>query len=722
MTTFYLDWENGNDANDGTTFANRWKTIASGATAARIAPGDTIRMMASPDPTLVGSASWTSGSRSVTLASAVTATICACETAWTGSANVTATATSGSVKEGTNRASLAIAAAFTTGLAAYFATGTLDLSGYQQVSFWIQTNLAVAASTLSLRLCSDAAGVTTVNTVPIPAITATGTWTAITVDLGTALGSAIGSVALYADLDPGTVTILLDHIIACKASASADALTLTSLIGKVHNLAWAASSAYALGDNRRPTQPNRNGFSYRVTSAGTSGASEPAWPAEIGLSVADGSVVWICEELEDTWYPVASISGTTVKLDGAVATSAAATSNTYQGASETVATYRREALRLPAMPSAPTTGTYTTLQDSGTDGSWITFSGGWDRTAMSSQGGETWLTGQNGDGVGIACGSTSFVALANTGLTRFNSGVQSSSANTLLMLTNLQATGCGYGVSLTNGKRLLGTNLVCNNNANAGVDDSGLPSVLSCVTANGNGGGSPQLGLSYGALRTRMNYVVAKGNGAAGATNNGSSRADIEIRNLTTAANGTAGFSAGSYGNALLVNASLGEGTPIAVPATFLDEYVWSHKHGALAGVHLGTTDGGTIRSVSDVTHAGSGIAWRFNPTSTNRGAVYPLRLALAKLVCAANVTRSVTLWTRRDSTNIKGLLAIEGGQLPGVGQELSVACQPAVNSWEQSATLSFTPTEAGVVEIVFRVWDGVGTTASYWIDDLAVS
>src|SRR3972149_419032 len=54
MAIFYLDYEGGNDVNDGTTFANRWKTFTSGATAARIAPGDVIRVMASPDQTSLG--------------------------------------------------------------------------------------------------------------------------------------------------------------------------------------------------------------------------------------------------------------------------------------------------------------------------------------------------------------------------------------------------------------------------------------------------------------------------------------------------------------------------------------------------------------------------------------------------------------------------------------------------------------------------------------------
>jgi hypothetical protein len=154
MGNFYLDFENGNDANDGTTFANRWKTFAAGATAARTAPGDIIRIMASPDETLVGNVTWTNNSRNLTLPSAVTQMVSDCETAWTASSNVTSTVSSATNKQGTNSLSLAIATAFTTGKAAYFATGTLNLSGYQQLSFWIQTSVALAASVLSLRLCS----------------------------------------------------------------------------------------------------------------------------------------------------------------------------------------------------------------------------------------------------------------------------------------------------------------------------------------------------------------------------------------------------------------------------------------------------------------------------------------------------------------------------------------------------------------------------------------
>lgn len=54
--------------------------------------------------------------------------------------------------------------------------------------------------------------------------------------------------------------------------------------------AWAASTAYALNDVRRPT--TSNGFTYIVTTAGTSAATEPVWPTAEGSTVTDGTVVW----------------------------------------------------------------------------------------------------------------------------------------------------------------------------------------------------------------------------------------------------------------------------------------------------------------------------------------------------------------------------------------------------------------------------------------------
>lgn len=55
--------------------------------------------------------------------------------------------------------------------------------------------------------------------------------------------------------------------------------------------AWAAETAHALDDTARPAV-DRNGFTYRCTTAGTSGTSEPVWPLTAGETVTDGTVVW----------------------------------------------------------------------------------------------------------------------------------------------------------------------------------------------------------------------------------------------------------------------------------------------------------------------------------------------------------------------------------------------------------------------------------------------
>ncbi len=68
-------------ANDFTYCA--WKTLTSGATSERIAPGDIIRLAKSLAPTSIGDATWTTLSKTVTLDSAQTANIDMCETIWT---------------------------------------------------------------------------------------------------------------------------------------------------------------------------------------------------------------------------------------------------------------------------------------------------------------------------------------------------------------------------------------------------------------------------------------------------------------------------------------------------------------------------------------------------------------------------------------------------------------------------------------------------------------
>jgi len=80
---------------------------------------------------------------------------------------------------------------------------------------------------------------------------------------------------------------------------SADQMTIcsknpTNFYQAVDPDAWAASTAYNVGDVVRPT--SRNGFVYVCTAAGTSGSSEPSWPTTAGQTVTDNDITWECYE------------------------------------------------------------------------------------------------------------------------------------------------------------------------------------------------------------------------------------------------------------------------------------------------------------------------------------------------------------------------------------------------------------------------------------------
>ena len=56
--------------------------------------------------------------------------------------------------------------------------------------------------------------------------------------------------------------------------------------------AWAASTAFSVGDVRRATTAQASGLFFRCTTAGTSASSEPSWPTDIGSTVTDNTCVW----------------------------------------------------------------------------------------------------------------------------------------------------------------------------------------------------------------------------------------------------------------------------------------------------------------------------------------------------------------------------------------------------------------------------------------------
>ena len=125
----------------------------------------------------------------------------------------------------------------TTGKQAYYELpNTLDLSGYQQISFMVRYYGANRnnAPDVTLELCTDTTGDTSVHSIQFqPYGCWSDGWVPTVKDFGTNLNSAIKSVAIYCSDTSfgGGERFYISNIIACKASSSADSITHNSLVG-----------------------------------------------------------------------------------------------------------------------------------------------------------------------------------------------------------------------------------------------------------------------------------------------------------------------------------------------------------------------------------------------------------------------------------------------------------------------------------------------------------
>ena len=646
MATFYLDFEGGNDSNDGTTFANRWKTITSGATAARTAPGDVIRIMKSPDPVSLGvNGTFTKQSPTITLASAVTANISLCQAAWTASANVTTT-TSTTRKEGTLSTSIAPAAAFTTGLLAYEATGTLDLSAYQNVTFWIRTSSAVSANVLRLDLCSDTAGATPVHSITIDSATAANVWKPVTWKNGSALSSSIQSVALTALSDPGTPTILIDNILATND------LHFGSLIGT-------SSSATSL-----------------------------------------------------VWYPIKSINGTAVIIGASQNELAATTARGWHDTTTTTTAYVRSAIRLT---------TSQTVQESGDASARITYSGGWDRTAMTTQNGISFLQGDFGtitsalsinnqinisvEYIAALWANSSIASIAATCTTKNIAGYGTTDS---MNLPNGSYGSDIYSISSSGTYSISGiaNNVFSYSNTANGVTCSttSVSSNITCLNNSTHG-----ISVNAGA---RITNVVSRDNGSSGIsiTSDG-----VFINGVTTSGNST-GITAN--GVARLNNLNLSEATPIS-QSSGTTYYAYISRFSPYKGV-IYSNGSIVVQDSTAQLHGAASISWKHDPTTAHTTDI-PVDQPLQPFAVAASSLVTFKIWVYRTSTNVEGRVRLRGYITPGVDADVTATITAAINTW-QELTVTCTPSAAGVVQIDLESYSVNGSTGTVYFGDATVS
>jgi len=678
---YYVDPYTGSNSNDGLGWATALYSL-DGATAAMLLPGDSVLIAKTPDPTSIGDATWTAGLRTVTLAAACTQMIYPCEYAWQKTdANITSATYGTSRKEGTSCQNTTIGAGYTTGLAVSANLGAdVDCAGYKQVSAWVRTSVILSANAVDLVLYSDNnfPPTTAVAVCNIPTVPTINLWTPMTWDLGVAIGT-VRQVGLVVNVDPGVIGILIDDIIACKDSTSADSLTLTSLISK-------------------------------------NTANEP-------------------------WFALAWINGTSVGLESIAGNATPSlTLGSYGGATETVGTYKRETFK--TSPAAATSTQIQAIQDSGTVGNPILFEGGYN-TSSGARDGMTWYDGSNAYGYGIYSTGKSWVTLRYLGAARYYWGFTSAGTWTGLTHDNCRAAACmQYGIILNGtGTTNTLTNLTISGcgvigvNMSIGIGRGGH--TMSTATVHGS---VIAFQISSSGDWTLTDCIAASGTGAAYRLSGGYS--DISFVNCTSTGNSLTTYSAqmdGSTDHIKLINftetgaatgaiyfgaqttaiglfdSSLGSSPEVTFQTTYGNDILRSTNHDDAPGSHYAWEYGATYNSTQAVRHTASGWAWQLSPTNTARASTWPLRLPIGQVYLAAGVATTVTAWMRRSNTGLTLSLVCPGGQITGVASDVSDSVAEIADTWEQMS-ITLTSTETGAVTVEAQAYGGSAYTG--YVDD----
>ena len=127
----------------------------------------------------------------------------------------------------------------------------------------------------------------------------------------------------------------------------------------------------------------------------------------------------------------------------------------------------------------------------------------------------------------------------------------------------------------------------------------------------------------------------------------------------------------------------------------------------------------GLVRPQTSVRYSNTGYAWSLAPTSDYRRDNYPLDFPISQIAVSANSMVTIKAWMRRTSTGLTFRLRVKGGQIAGVTNDVISYTTAAADTWEQ-VSLSFTPTESGVVELLAECWGG--STYTGYIDDLTIT
>jgi hypothetical protein len=644
-----------------------WKTFNNGATAARTAPGDTIRVAKSQGFANVGcNATWTNLSRVVTLSVAQNANINMCETAWTKNATGDTTVSrmlAGTYgKEGTYSMAFGLdSSPQASKMQAYYDIDCTDLSGYQKISFWLGNSAVISASQWYIALCSDNLGAIAVDTFAIPAIPSVVTdfstypFVCLTLekDGGGNLGSSIDSIAIYTGTSAPVASsyLYVDDFVACTTNG----LNLQSLISK--------------------------------------------------CDVEQGSL-----ENPESWYAIKSINGATLNIDSGTSSKMGNGRgySTTGTSPETVPLYKRETTHTP-LQDYNLTVPELVFQESGTTSAYIDYEGGFD-PVTNQQTGETIWDGLSGFGGGFRS-AVNYITLNYFGCVRYYWGFYPTGDFwTSDMLTTFTANTyigfLGYSRNVDYGTVL---NVVNNSEYGMDLERTGNMHLGTIVNMAGNTTGL----YVYSGSQVVVDNITNCINNYRGVWFMGCT--GERISNLNSDYNTQTGVLCQNGGINYIWNYVSGanDGVPVLFGYVAGNDQLYLHNYGT-PGTDVMYTNGGSVTPQDVTTYYSDGMAWQYGITETYRGTYYPVNMPIARVYCPGGVTTTVTVAVKKDDADGLGAsLFVAKNQLAGITDDIQSYKVDDTN-W-QEVSIDITPTQSGIVEIEGRAWCVTSTGSVYF-------
>jgi len=449
-----------------------WKTLTSGATAARIAPTDIIRIAKSGGaPASVGTATWSNGSATITLDSAQTTNVDMCETAWTAATGVITVLNATPTNGGTGYTLNDVLTITTGGVGAQcIATG---VTGGVVTAVTLLKGGSGTYTTGAGKVTSGGTGAgCTVNITTVANASASrqnsssyGKEGTYCMSITTPSSCKVGSKLAYFAITPGDLSSRqsLSLMFANYASAITAGMYKICLcsdaIGNVivdeFPIPAMASTYYAGNFNISKS----GGGNLGASTASIAVYSDTATPISSHTFYIDDIVACSSGGLntaslistnsaeqggDEAWFPIMSINGTAVVIDTFGQTHPGQSRGYYGSAGAGANTYCRSTT--PTVIVASNT-VVSDVMDSGIAGQYLEFQGGFD-TSTNQQTGETFWDGVVSQGVGLRLSSKSYCRFNHLSCIRYITAIQLTGATNNLFDTIPLITGNSTGLSL----------------------------------------------------------------------------------------------------------------------------------------------------------------------------------------------------------------------------------------------------------------------------------